>query len=105
MGKMKELVYHGMFDGDGYIPKRDDVRLSGQLNKIFNLMKDGQWRSLRDISTLTGAPEASASAGLRNFRKDKFGGHTVEKKYIERGLFLYRLIVLLPDHKKQIKLL
>ena len=55
-------------------------------------MSDGNWRSLRAIENETGYPQASVSARLRDFRKAKFGGHTVERKRIEGGLFVYRLI-------------
>lgn len=81
------------FDGDDYVPERDDVRLSGQILRVFDCMKDGQWRTLGLIANLTGDPEASVSAQLRHLRKDRFGGHQVEKKHVERGLYTYRLIV------------
>lgn len=81
------------FDGAGYDAKRDNVRLSGQLERVFNLMSDGRWRSLNAIAQLTGDPAASISAQLRHLRKARFGGHTVEKHYCGNGLYTYRLIV------------
>jgi len=54
-------------------------------------MSDGQWRTLGELSALTGDPEASISARLRDLRKPRFGGLTVERKYIRRGLFAYRV--------------
>jgi len=80
------------FDGPEYDHKRDGKRLASQHNKIKKLMWDGQWRSLREISEKTGAPEASVSSTLRDFRKPRFGSHTVEKKYVDKGLYLYRVI-------------
>lgn len=80
--------------GSDYVPERDRARLTGQLEKLYNLMKDGQWRKLQDISDLTGIPQASASAQMRNLRKEPFC-FTIEKKHIADGLFYYRL--LLPD--------
>jgi hypothetical protein len=63
-----------------------------QLVTIWRLMKDSRWRTLKDISVKVGCPETSVSARLRDFRKRKFGNHTVERQYVRRGLFKYRLI-------------
>lgn len=84
------------FDGAAYIAEFDYTRLKGQMLKIWNLMHQGGWYTLQEISINTGAPEASASAQLRNFRKLKFGQHTVERRRrgdVNTGLFEYRLVV------------
>ena len=81
------------FDGADYQPERDYKRLNEQYQKIFDLMKDGEWRSLEEISRATGAPPASASAQMRHARKTRFGSHTVNKKYMGDGLYLYQLVV------------
>lgn len=81
------------FDGDDYQPERDDPRLTRQILRIFMLMRDGKWRALREIATATGDPEASVSAQLRHLRKERFGGHTVNRRYISKGLYEYQLIV------------
>ena len=83
----------GMFDGPAYIPERDDIRLTGQLRRIFNLMSDGKWRTLRQISSETGDPEASISAQLRHLRKPRFGSHEVNRMSLGEGLHYYQLIV------------
>ena len=79
------------FDGADYIPERDNDRLGAQLKRIFDIVIDGQWRTLQDISELTGDPHASISAQLRHLRKPRFGSWNVERKYIGDGLYLYRL--------------
>jgi len=79
------------FDGADYIPERDNDRLGAQLKRIFDTVIDGQWRTLQDISELTGDPHASISAQLRHLRKPKFGSWNVERKYMGDGLYLYRL--------------
>ena len=81
------------FDGSDYVPARDNKRLGNQLTKIFELMKDGVYRSLHEIAGITGEPEASISAELRHLRKVRFGSHTVNKKYLGNGLYHYQLIV------------
>lgn len=80
------------FNGSDYEPVRDDVRLTGQLLRVWRVVKDGAWRTLEDIARLTGDPQASVSAQLRHLRKDRFGKHTVEKEHIKDGLFRYRVI-------------
>jgi hypothetical protein len=81
------------FDGDDYSPPRDDARLSSQYQRIYDLMKDGNWRTLGVIEDVTGDPPASISAQLRHMRKPRFGGHKIEKRYVFEGLYEYRLIV------------
>ena len=81
------------FDGSDYVHKRDGIRLTGQLERVFDVMKSGQWISLRELSDRAKCPEASASAQMRNLRKERFGKFKVEKKYTHMGLFLYRLKV------------
>lgn len=82
------------FDGRTYEPGADFARLKGQLGRVFRLMRDGRWRSLSAISAEIGDPEASVSARLRDLRKRKLGGYTVERRRADGyapGLFEYRL--------------
>jgi len=84
------------FDGSNYIPELDRKRLGGQMREVFFMMDDGIWRTLRDISELTGFPEASISAQLRHLRKEKFGSHIVNKRRRgdpKLGIWEYKLIV------------
>ena len=81
------------FDGPAYDPARDQVRLSGQIERVFNLMSDGEWRTVPEIAKITRDPEASVSAQLRNLRKARFGSHTVNRRHVLNGLFEYSLEV------------
>lgn len=81
------------FDGVDYDSKRDNARLTGQLLRIWDVVCDEKWRTLKEIANLTGDPEASISAQLRHLRKPRFGGHTVERQHIEGGLYKYRLLI------------
>lgn len=56
-------------------------------------MKDGVYRSLYEISIITGEPPASISAQLRHLRKERFGGHIINKKYLGEGLYRYQLVL------------
>lgn len=81
------------FDGADYSSDRDNPRLKGQILRVWDVMKDGRWRTLRQIADLTHDPEASISAQLRHLRKDRFGAHQIEREYIDNGAYKYRLII------------
>lgn len=81
------------FDGPEYVPARDQARLAGQILRVFNLMRDGRFRTLREIAQATGDPESSISAQLRHLRKPRFGAHTVNRRHVDNGLFEYQLQV------------
>ena len=44
------------FDGSDYIHKRDGIRLTGQLERVFNVMKNGDWITLRQLATKSKCP-------------------------------------------------
>lgn len=79
------------FGGKTYRRERDEGRLAAQLQKVRAVMADGAWRTLAELAALVGAPEASVSARLRDLRKPAFGGCTVERAYVTRGLYRYRV--------------
>ena len=80
------------FDGDTYDAERDGARLHSQLERVRDLMRGGDWWTLVDLAQEAGGSEASVSARLRDLRKPRFGGYAVERKYIENGLWAYRLL-------------
>jgi hypothetical protein len=79
------------FNGADYDHARDQKRLSVQLMRVWNVMSDGAWRTLAEISQLTGDPPASISAQLRHLRKSRFGCHEVRKVHLRNGLYVYSL--------------
>ncbi len=95
-GQLEEQRHtDGHRDGATYDARLDLERLNKQARRVFNVMRDGMWRTLRQISDATGDPEASISARLRDFRKQRFGGLNVERRR-EAGTWLYRLVVRAP---------
>lgn len=80
------------FDGATYSHERDGSRLHAQLAKVREAMADHQWHTLAELAAICDAPEASVSARLRDARKKKFGGHTVERRYAGNGLWEYKLL-------------
>jgi hypothetical protein len=92
---MTETLF-GDRDGDTFDAPADRTPLNAQMIRVYaamqdaNLLDEPAWFSLFDIASLTGDPEASVSARLRDFRKKRFGGHTVDRRRDGR-LYLYRL--------------
>jgi hypothetical protein len=82
-----------MFGGETFEEPLDGDRLRKQLYKVWSVVRDNQWHTLAELSQIVDAPEASVSARLRDFRKDKFGGHVVERQRIVNGngLHIYRV--------------
>lgn len=81
------------FDGDTYSQERDQARMTGQLLAVFDLMKDGNWRTLAEIKQVVSGSDASISARLRDFRKPRFGSHTVERRHLHGGWYEYKVTV------------
>ena len=95
-------------DGETYDPVQDYVRLADQGACVWRCMMDGKWRTLGEISKATRYPESSIGARLRDFRKPKWGEHTVDRRQragCSRGIYEYRLerrggcTVELPEHE------
>ena len=83
------------FDGDTYEAEFDYERLTGQNRRVYDVVAGGDWLTLDEISQITGDPQASVSARLRDLRKDKFGAATIERNYRgdrAQGLYEYRMV-------------
>ena len=82
------------FDGATYDPAEDKIRLNRQCYVVWAAMCRGGWFTLEQLETLTHEPQASISARLRDFRKPRFGGHTILRRRVEgeKGLHEYMLI-------------
>jgi hypothetical protein len=76
------------FKGESFDARRDGQRLSNQLDKVRHWMKGGSWWTLEGLHVATGAPQASVSARIRDLRRE---GLTIERRYVERGLWEYRV--------------
>lgn len=95
------------FDGVTYDLEHDQKRLTGQLKAVYEAMLRERypytgWYTLAEIQWYVQVitdfkrkpSEASISARLRDLRKEKFGGHTVNKRHRgdpKRGLWEYQL--------------
>lgn len=81
------------FDGAFYDSYRDKDRLTAKQKELFELMKDGLYRTVPEMTQIIGGTQTGASAAIRNFRKLKFGGYLVQIRNIGKGLYQYRLDV------------
>lgn len=91
----RQGLFDAEHDGVTYEPGIDKARLNAQTQRVYAATKDGSWRTLRYLSDITGDPEASVSARLRDLRKDKFGGLTVERRRATSlaGTYQYRVVI------------
>jgi hypothetical protein len=78
-------------DGVTFDREADSARLGRLMAAVERAMGNRQWWTLAGLSRATGGPEASVSARIRDLRKPRFGGHTVERRRCANGLWEYRL--------------
>jgi hypothetical protein len=91
VGKLSAaLVGDNLFDGSTYDAARDEVRLTGQLQNVRQILSDNRWHTLSEIAQRIGGSEAGISARIRDLRKPKFGNHTIDRQHIGGGLWRYR---------------
>ncbi|UJQ86574.1 exonuclease [Mycobacterium phage PenguinLover67] len=83
-------VLDGPRDGRTFRSEIDEPRLNAQARRVFAEMADGAWHTLPELAELTGDPEASISARIRDFRKERFGAMTVIRERIKGGHGLHR---------------
>jgi len=83
-------VLSGRRDGATFDVETDLVRLNKQMRRVYEVFKDGRWHTLYEAHDELGDPPQSISARLRDFRKLRFGSHTVER-INRKGTHYYRL--------------
>jgi hypothetical protein len=87
------------FGGESYDATLDLPRLTGQLKRTLEVMRDGRWRTLQEIAVAVGCTTQSASARLRDLRKSRYGSFTVERRRVGAAVFFYRLCEETPPAK------
>src|SRR5688572_12420258 len=87
------------FHGADFVESRDQSRLERQIDRIFNVMKDGVWRSVDEIAELTkdettgfAYKATSISAQLRNLKKPENGSHTLNRRHEGNGFYRFQII-------------
>jgi hypothetical protein len=80
--------------GETFDPDLDAPRMGAQLQRVFNVMRDGSWRTYYEIAAITGDPVQSVSARVRDLKKPRFGSRTIERRRRGTGgTWEYRLVV------------
>jgi hypothetical protein len=88
------------FTGPEFVPEHDQIRLTGQIDRIRAFMLDGLWHTYEEVARATKSPATSVSSQLRNLRMAENGGYSVERRnrgIRGNGLFEYRMTVTLVD--------
>lgn len=88
------------FDGAAYNRALDHERLTGQIRRVFDVMKEGRWQTPAEVAGEilerfgVQDPIMSVDAQRRNLKKARFGAWTIHRRRRgdpTRGLFEYRL--------------
>jgi hypothetical protein len=89
------------FFGATFVPEFDAERLTGQLKRVWDVMKDGGYFTYEEIQEEIqlrfGKRDSiqGISARTRDFRKEQYGSHTVNSRRRgcpQNGLWEYELV-------------
>lgn len=91
------------FDGATFSQSLDGARLGRQLLAVRDLLQDGKWWTLAELEQTLDYqyPNASISSRIRDLRKPRFGGHTIERRRAssldigygyKSGTWFYRMV-------------
>lgn len=75
----------------GIYTQTDVKRLGEGYKRVFDLMKDSQWRTPEEIAELS---HTRLDSALRFLRYAKAQGHGYHKRSLGKGLYIYRIIPL-----------
>ena len=80
-----------LFDGDTFDQALDGPRIGRQLDAVRDLLlaHRGEYFTLREIQQVAGGSEAGVSARIRDLRKARNGGHDVQRRRRDGGLWEY----------------
>lgn len=91
-GSVGPASLSGRRDGATFDAAADLPRLNRQAWAVWLVVRDSAWRSLAEIALASQELDASVSARLRDFRKDRFGAHVVERRRRSGGVHEYRVL-------------
>lgn len=77
---MSDLPDRARFDGPDYDPEHDDDRLTGQILRVYEYLRDHPWSTVAEIAQRTGDPPQSVAAQIQHLRKERFGSYPVHKR-------------------------
>ena len=82
-----------VFRGATYSKPQDEKRLGSQLERVFSILQDGKWHTLRSLAKRVQGSEAGVSARLRDLRSAEYGAHTIKSSRVTSGLWKYRMVI------------
>ena len=84
----------GEFDyGFQLMPFVMTEHLTGRTGEILEILKEGDWVTVEELSNRTGYDrQGSISALCRNLRKKKYGGYEVIGRYNTDKVYEYKLV-------------
>lgn len=89
------------FGGETFDPELDAERLGRQMRRVVEAMGDTEWHTLAELSRMTGDPEASISARIRDLRKPP-RYWLIERERIDHGgQWRYRLVGADPNRERK----
>lgn len=83
-------MLHGDRSGETFNRARDRDRLDTAMERIFSVMRDRNWHTLKELAEKGRCSEACASARVRDLRKGEHGGWKVDREHRGDGLWAYR---------------
>lgn len=71
--------------------KSGEMQFDPQRQRVYSIMKDRKYHTLGEIARTLGIPEQSASARVRDLRKEAFGGYNIVRRLRPEGYNEYRM--------------
>ena len=69
----------------------DGKRLAGQFDRVWAIMRDGEYHTIQEVAERTGDPAQSVARQMRYIRSKARGGHVLEREHRGRGLYAFRV--------------
>ncbi len=85
----QQMTMEDMFQGSDLDHERDSKRLGEGFKRTLEVMRDEQWHTPEEIAAKS---HNRLDSCLRYVRYLKKQGYTVEKRYEQNGIYLYRAL-------------
>jgi len=88
------MMHQGAFFDGPDVNEEDEDRLTHQLGRVRSAMKNFGWWTLDELAFACRATPQGVSARVRDLRKARFGGLTVDRRRhpTKKGVFQYRML-------------
>ena len=79
------------FKGIGSENGEDRERLTGQFEGVWEIMRDGEYHTIKEVAEKTGEPAQSVGRQIRYIRSKPRGSHVLEREYRGHGIYAFRV--------------